>query len=94
MSRERRIERHCQLVKHRPHQTQPARRPRELSQGGHRQSVLVQTPLQPRDMLGMADLRLRDLATTHIKNPRPSDEYSERESCAGQRNIFHSQRVV
>ena len=76
------------------HRSQPARRPRKLSQGGHRQSVLVQTPLQPRDVLGMAVLRLRDLATTHIENPHPGDERSERESCAGQRNLVHSQSLA
>jgi hypothetical protein len=70
------------------YRSHPARHPRKLSQGGHRQSVLIQTPLQPRDVLGMAVLRLRDLATTHIENPRPGDERSERGSCAGQRLVY------
>jgi hypothetical protein len=76
------------------HRSQPACRPWKSSQGEHSQSILVQASLQPRDVLGIAVLRLQDLATTHIENPRPGDERSERGSCAGQRSLDHSQSVV
>lgn len=83
------------VVNRRGHyRSQPERRPRKLSQVGHRPSALVRTPPQTRDVLGTAGLRLRALPTTHVESPRPGDGRSEWGACAGQRSLLRSRTLV